>query len=411
MPSDTATRRVSRRAVLGAAGASFALGGAGAATGTPASSSGPRATFMTYNLYLGAMLSKLFAVDSVADLRRTVGGLFERARANDPAARMEAIAGEIAAVGPDLVGVQEAALVRTSSSSDGVLGAPTNAEDVYADYLALLRSALADRGVPYDVAAKLVTVDVELPGVVDGATVDVRVTDRVAILERRDGDVETTDPVSRHYADGLPVSVLPDIVPRGYCAVRATVDGADLTFVSTHLESGSRHVRRAQARELADRYGDVDGPVVVVGDMNSGPGGATTDAYDALRESFRDASRAGSPGPTGMTCCNPADLRSESPAFDRRIDHVFVRGPVRATDSRRVGLRKTPGGDGSDRLWPSDHAGVAVTARLGARPAATAARTEAEGSPVAGASVPGFGVTAALVALGAAAVGALSASD
>ncbi len=415
-PDATATP-VSRRTVLGAAAVPFVhdrrRSHAPSRARTRRPSLGPPVTLATYNLYLGAMPSRLLGIESVDGLRRAVGRLFETARANDPAARMAAIADEIAAAAPALVGVQEAALVRTEASSDGGVGLPTDATDAYADYLALLRSALEDRGVPYDAAAELVTADVELPASADGETFDLRVTDRLAVLARRGSDVAVRDSATAHFDRNLPLPVAPGAVRRGYCAVRAEVGGAAFTFVTTHLESWSRRVRRAQARELVAAFGDADAPTVVAGDLNSGPGESSDDAYEVLRRAFADANRAGDPASGGMTCCHAGDLRNPTPAFDRRVDHVLVRGPLRVVDAGRLGLSRThPRVEGSAPRWPSDHAGVVVTVRPADAPAdadgATTARTARPGTAR---SVPGFGVAATLVALGVAAARRLAVGD
>jgi hypothetical protein len=67
--------------------------------------------------------------------------------ANDFPARAEAIADEIAAAKPDLVGLQEATLYRTDVPPDGPA---TRAETVALDFLATLEAALQARGLSYE---------------------------------------------------------------------------------------------------------------------------------------------------------------------------------------------------------------------------------------------------------------------
>ncbi|MFB6123818.1 MAG: hypothetical protein ABEJ78_10210 [Haloferacaceae archaeon] len=138
---------LTRRTFLGGLAA-----GAGAVAGTArAAPSGP--TVMTRNLYLGANLFRLFRAESFADLRRLVGDLFVDIGRTRFDRRAEAIADEIAATDPHLVGLQEAALVRTQRPSDYAEDDDPNASTVRYDHLETLRAALDARGLDYDAVA------------------------------------------------------------------------------------------------------------------------------------------------------------------------------------------------------------------------------------------------------------------
>jgi endonuclease/exonuclease/phosphatase family metal-dependent hydrolase len=399
--SGTGTR-VTRRSVLGGVVAGTLAGVAGTARAAPT-----RVTVMTRNLYLGADLFRLFRAESFADLRRIVGDLFLDIGRSNFDRRAEAIADELAATEPHLVGLQEAALVRTQIPSDYADTPEPNATTVRYDYLETLREALAARGLDYRVVAVGTNADFELPADVDGERRDVRLTDRDVVLAR--GDVATSAPETPTFETTLTLPVDDETVTidRGYVRTRATVDGASFTFVNTHLESAATGIREEQARELRAAL-PTDERVALVGDFNSGLG-ASSAAIAHLTEAYPNVV------PDGPTCCQASDLRNAESRLDARIDHVLAAGfsPVSVS---RVGHRpadRVDVGDGTS-LWPSDHAGVVATLE----PVAVATPTPAESTtaeptttgpsltahtatpqPTTDGSAPGFGVGAGAVAL------------
>lgn len=137
-------------------------------------------------------------------------------------------------------------------------------------------------------------------------------------------------------------------VPRVTTAATvADVDGdAELRVVNTHLDHDSERARRRGAALLADRVGDRDGPTVLAGDLNCGPGDLP---YRTLIDDggFR-AARALARHPHGPeTTYNDF----ERPQPGRRLDHVLVDG----IEVARFGVLA----DLDDRgRYPSDHFAV-----------------------------------------------------
>lgn len=337
---------------------------------------------MTRNLYLGVDLSRLFRGRSAADVRRIAGRMLADVERRPFPPRARAIAAEVAATRPDVVGVQEAALVRTRESSDFEVDPGPNAEGGVVDFLDVLRDALADRGLDYEVATSVVTSDVEVPADVDGREVDARLTDRDALLVRNGIDVGEIRTGTFEASLEVPVDDEVVSIDRGYCVADVSVDGAEATVATTHLEPADSTVRLRQARELLDVLPS-DGSVVLAGDVNSGPGGSEG-AYRRLTESFDDAHATLRPDAVGSTCCQDADLRNDRSRLSRRVDVVLSRG-LRALAVERVG--EDPGDrvpaavDGQPtRLWPSDHAGVVASFGTGRskRTAGASTRTTAE---------------------------------
>lgn len=357
-------------------------------------------TVMTRNLYLGVDLARLFEADSLAGIRRVAGELFTAIRRRPFAPRAAAIAAEIEATSPDVVCLQEAARIRTQRPSDFGSRPVTNASTVYVDFLDVLASKLEARNLSYQVAASTVTTDVEVPADVDGETIDVRLTDRDAVLVRTGVETGAT-PTGTYEASYAPPNVPAGLgLTRGYCLVDVTLGGVETTVATTHLESADEGIRREQSRELLELL-PADRPVVLAGDFNSSPGAA---AYDLLTETFTDAYTSVRPDADGFTCCQAPDLRNETSKLSKRIDGVLSRGGVEPTGVSRVGAdpadRVAADVDGKTaRLWPSDHAGVVATFEVTATPTPTRTTTESTRTRTTTettATGPGFGVAAAV---------------
>jgi endonuclease/exonuclease/phosphatase family metal-dependent hydrolase len=315
-------------------------------------------TVMTRNLYLGADLNPIFQAPNLFGPYAAVGAAWAQVQANDFPSRVQALADEIAASRPDLVGLQEAVIFRTDVPPDG---SATPAETVVYEFVDSLVGALADRGLTYDPVSIFSGTDAELPAGLP-PTKDVRVTDRVVVLARTDektADLKLSNPQSGRYAASLTITTPggPLTLPRGWASVDVNIRGKSFRFVTTHLEAVTPLVRNPQAAELVSGPTNTDLPVVLVGDMNSGPGGDLT-AYGILTAGgFADA---WSGGP--LTCCHKNDLHNPDPTLTKRIDLILTRGGFETVSVDIVGeaaADRTPSG-----LWPSDHAGVVATLRL-----------------------------------------------
>ena len=415
--------------VLGALGAGASLRGVetAAATATPerdADGTALTTTVATQNLGLGADFLSIARDDSDAPIPERVGDLYDTVRASDPRARMTAIADELAGLSPTVLGVQEAAVVRRGPRSGGDPTDP-DAGTVVFDFLAILRDALADRDVPYRLVAATTNTDLELPARVDGERIDVRLTDRDAVLVRADADVAVESTAGATYDASLTLPVGGDRtveIERGYARADLRIEGASATILNTHLASGLADVRTAQARELAATVESLSGPLVVLGDLNDEPsrtGGTPTPdgsdsadagAYGLLTERLTDAPRAA--GATGGTCCRPSALRPpDEDGLSQRIDHVLVRG-LRATSAERFAVDPIEGASDGSGLFPSDHAGVRVGLTSAPATPSTSttdtpdprttddATTDAEpAASTTATGTPGFGPLSALVAV------------
>src|SRR5689334_8767127 len=124
-------------------------------TAAQAASKGPAITVMTRNLFLGADLSPAINAPTIPAAIDGAGTVWNELQSTKFAERVVPLAREIKASKADLVGLQEVALWRQQTPSDG--GAPpisplagaTPATAVEIDFLALLRKQL---GSSYKVA-------------------------------------------------------------------------------------------------------------------------------------------------------------------------------------------------------------------------------------------------------------------
>jgi endonuclease/exonuclease/phosphatase family metal-dependent hydrolase len=309
---------------------------------------------MSQNLYLGGDLFTLLEPQCEGNaIVGCVAQLYATIEASDPAARMAAIAAEIARVDPDLVGLQEVSTYYVQSPGDNQTGSPTPATQVTFDFLDLLMDALAAEGADYRVVSVSNNADVEFPATTDGATFfDVRYQDADVILARGDVTTGATTEQSFQSLLTIPIGGAEQTFVRGYQSVEATVGGLDFTFFNTHLEVGGQAeaIQVLQASELLTPLGAASGPIVFVGDINSN-GNANGTSYQTLTVPLDDAFAVGA----DPTCCQAADLRNAASQLQTRIDVVFHRGFDSVAEAEVVL------DDPSDRvggLWPSDHAGV-----------------------------------------------------
>jgi endonuclease/exonuclease/phosphatase family metal-dependent hydrolase len=324
-------------------------------------------TVLTQNVYNGVD-TELSAVGTAADfpdLLQKVAAVYEAYFARNFPERAAAIAAEVDATRPELIGLQEAVLVRTQSPPDGPA---TPATTVVLDYVQILLDALTARGLHYEVVVQSNNFDAELPSALG---FDVRHTDREVILAR--ADLETSDLKLSNAQAGdfainctLPTPVTgPITFRRGWVAVDVKIRGKSLRLISTHLDRAclpfTTAIQQAQAAELLSGPAATKLPVALVGDFNS-PGDGSGPTYNnVIAAGFTDAAVNAGLGNV-PTCCQADHLLNADSTLDQRIDFVLFRGAFSVRSAETVGdgqADRTPSG-----LWPSDHAGVAATLEL-----------------------------------------------
>jgi hypothetical protein len=389
------SRRAQRRALTAAALCAAAV----AVLPVPAQASGGNLSLPkveTRNIYLGADLTPaVAAVGCTPQPFCTLAAnqiVWNQVVATNFPARAKLLAREIDDDDPWVIGLQEVALWR-SGPVNGVKDAAT----VQYDFLEILKSEIAARGLKYKVQVVQQEADVESPAGSPPTFADAtdrRLTMRDVILVRSDLPkilISFSNPTSGNYAPtrtaeigigastyGDPCAYTPPpqgpnciVFKRGWTATDVNILKKPVAvFVNTHLESAASGIRQLQAAELVGAFGS--GPLlnpnkaaILVGDLNSDPsipygGDPTSSVSDGAAYGIIAGAGFVDSGNTENTFGHNSSVNDfPSNPMTERIDHILTRpGTYGLLSTKVVGdgsapVYRTPGG-----LWPSDHAGV-----------------------------------------------------
>src|SRR5579884_324365 len=311
----------------------------------------------TQNLYVGFDVQTLLDLGNATTPQFVAAttAAFEAVKASDPVGRMAAVAAEIASRKPDLVGLNEAATYQSAAS--GAF-----------DFVGLIRSDLAKRGLTYAVVANSTNTDVPVP--INGGGDFVRFADHDVLLARVGRGAKKlviTHARTGHYADQTVVSTPlgPVPFPRGWAAADVRLGSRSFHVVATHLEAFNDARQGTQAHELIAGPAASKLPTIVMGDLNSNanPGFNNTETVpDLLQAGFKDIWATLTPTDPGLTCCEEPTLTNAAPELKQRIDLVLARGGF--TPLADAVLGADPSAKTTSGLWPSDHAGVWMRLRV-----------------------------------------------
>lgn len=345
---------------------------------------GPKVTLMTRNLFLGADLSPAIAAATIPEAIDGAGEIWNEFQRTNFPERAVPLAREIKDSKPDLVGLQEVALWRQQTPSDG--GAPpisplpgaTPATGVVQDFLGILLQELNNVGAKYDVVVVQDEFDGELPVDVDGsdatgtgplavfgADFDARLTMRDVILVRKGSKVKLGQTAQAHYETRFEPNVGGIVIPvdRGWVSVEASVGQFGFRFVDTHLEAfGDPTIREAQAKELIAGPLNTQEQVILVGDLNSGVARHNEPEQPGDDLAFRALEAFGMTDNGAVQSCCYSDLFDPTQVFDHTVDHVLTKPGLQTREAFITGndpSERTPSG-----LWPSDHGGVVSRLQL-----------------------------------------------
>jgi endonuclease/exonuclease/phosphatase family metal-dependent hydrolase len=318
-------------------------------------------TVMSRNLYLGADIIKAAGAPTPEAQAQAATALWHTVQQTNFPVRAIALADEIQRAQPDLIGLQEVSLWRTTPP--GVTNNVKDANVVAYDFLALLQDRLRALGLHYEAAVVQQEADFEVP---TAEHFDLRLTMRDVILRRTNKagqKVKVTGTLQGNYTTNLAVPIQGQTVVslRGWTAIDARLGNIPFRFVDTHLEAFGATIRQAQAQELVQGPLNVtDRPVILVGDLNSDPNDASPEglAYKAIAGAgFVEAFDPPFPATSGQseTLTNPVSTLSSF------IDHILSRPRLRTVSTDVVGDQPA---DRIQGLWPSDHAGVLATLEL-----------------------------------------------
>lgn len=347
-------------------------------------------TVMTRNLYIGADILRVVNAQGAAEVALAVSETFAMVQATDFPARARLIAGEIEQTRPDVIGLQEVATWRTGPGAACTGDLTPQATDVAYDFLEILRHALRHRGLRYDLAAEITTLDIEL---CDATLQDLRYTDRDVVLVRHGLPSRGAASATFQTAAVFPVVLDPGSNPpvvveipvkSGWTAVEVQKGRRWFRVFETHLADlvpvdPPYVIQLAQAGELVATIGGMAQqqplPTILVGDFNAAADPEFHQATYAflaggqpfpdlgipdlepllgLTSPFQDSWLALRHGRPGFTWGFDEDLRGGT--FTQRLDLTLGWG-VKPLATGRTGLR----GLTCSGLHASDHAGVVTT--------------------------------------------------
>ena len=331
-------------------------------------------TVMTQNMYLGSSLNPALEATTEQGFVEAVAQIYATVQYTNFPARAQAIATEIEAKQPDLIGLQEVTKWTTVGE---------NAPPGY-DFLAILEADLEERGLHYTAAsishnANIGPAPLAFPGCVEPGpvfTCYVTLEDRDVILVNDETSGLTwSNPQSGQYAtqQAVPSPVGTLSFDRGWASIDATLKHLPFRFVDTHLETEeSPLVQQTQAAEFLAGPGS-GGTIVATGDFNSASDGSTTTSYAQVTApgQFRDSWDEAQLGP-GNSCCQesntpplaPGALNNPTSTLRTRIDLILSRGAARSNGHEAELIGDAPF-QAEPPFWPSDHAGVVSVLHLG----------------------------------------------
>jgi endonuclease/exonuclease/phosphatase family metal-dependent hydrolase len=321
---------------------------------------------MTQNLFQGTNFSEILSATTPTAFLMAVTTTRQNILATKPAERAAAVAREIARERPDLVALQEAAILRSGFVPLTVPATPVPTVEV--DQLALVLAELEQLGNRYHVVAILPNLDAQAPS---STGASVRLTARMAIIARSDlgsDDIRLSNIQEQEYLNFTSVTTPVGVSisdPRGWASVDVKVNGREFRFITTHLDQ-NQSINKAQAAEaLQSAVNSTTLPVVFVGDFNvvaNIPSDPRFANYQALLKAGLVDAWQQSHGPDpGLNCCQPPALTNVTTNFTFRVDLVLLRGAI---DIRNIHLVGNNISDRVDGVWPSDHAGIVATLRI-----------------------------------------------
>ena len=364
-----------RRVVSGVLALAVLTGiGLGAASTAEAK---PKLKVMTQNLYLGASLTPAMQATTGAGFLTAVDQIWYGVLLTDFNIRAKAIADEIKAKQPDIIGLQE--VTNWTSINSLIDGTPIPQYDFYTilntelkarglNYKKVGTSKNASINAPYDPELQNPKYEVPTYGCVGYTSCSITLNDRDMILVNANtSGLKTKKAVSGHFKkqQELPLPTDPvtyESFMRGWVYSDMTYKGKKFRFLNTHLETEDfPKVQVAQAKELLAGPADYNGTMITTGDFNSSAAGDVTKTYGILTKSwFKDSWNSTRDG-AGLSCCQNEYLSNGVSELKTRIDLVLTHGKASGTGATLIGNEMfsmtTP-------MWPSDHAGVVSTITL-----------------------------------------------
>jgi len=252
---------------------------------SPAQAAQSTVTVMSRNIYLGADVG--IAMNLLPDFKAAAQFMWEQVELTDFNQRSKVLANEIATANPDVVGIQEAT---KWICQKGVFSPKVT---VY-DFTQMLLVELDHLGYKYGVASAgdnqainpgfsippiphltLVTDKDVFPEMFGTETVACGFEIADVLLVKSDLGSQVKAVGTTEYKDAYTIIPTLMTVYRGFSWADIAVDGTEIRFVTTHLESlwdeGEVPLAKIQTDQLITDLSTSEIPVIVMGDFNSDP--------------------------------------------------------------------------------------------------------------------------------------------
>ena len=252
---------------------------------SPVQASQSTVTVMSRNIYLGADVG--IAMNLLPDFKAAAQFMWEQVELTDFNQRSKVLANEIAAANPDVVGIQEAT---KWMCQEGVFSSKVT---VY-DFTQMLLVELDQLGYTYEIASAgdnkainpgfsippiphltLVTDEEVFPALFGTETVACGFEIADVLLVKSELSPQVRAVGTTEYKDAYTIIPTLMTVYRGFSWADIAINGTEIRFVTTHLESlwdeDKVPLAKIQTDQLIADLSDSKIPVIVMGDFNSDP--------------------------------------------------------------------------------------------------------------------------------------------
>lgn len=351
---------------------------------------------MSRNLYLGADVG--VALAKIPNMPAAAQFMWDQVQKTDFSKRKKILAEQIRAESPDVIGIQEATIWYCkahfwSKKTEVFNFTEELLSELGGEYVIAEKNGVKANNPGYSIGPIPFLTKVNDPQTFlslfgqNDADCGFQIGDALIIKKSLTQYVNQVG--NSEYKDVYKVVPTLMEIYRGYSWADITVQGTNVRFVTTHLESlwDPKKVPKAadQARQLVSDLRNTKSPIVIVGDFNSDPrdprplkapnpgeqptasdkcpaGSSTCNAYKVMREAgFIDAGPDAS-DPSAFTWgmnslltgpdpkrAQAAKAMGNSSGFTDRLDYIFVKNGLKVLTSKIIG-QSAPYG--------TDHAGV-----------------------------------------------------
>lgn len=296
---------------------------------TPASAAEPTIKVMSRNIYLGADVG--VAMELIPDFPAAAQFMWEQVKKTEFAKRAPALASQIRAEAPDVIGIQEATTWYCKKNLFSKKVAVINFTDILlkelsGEYVIPAKDGVTSLNPGYSIApvpylTKVTDAETFQPLFgTDSAACGFQIADALFIKTSLANKVLNVG--NSEYVDTYTIVPTLMTIYRGYTWADIDIAGIPVRFISTHLESvwDENKVPNSakQSNQLIADLKETTMPTIVIGDFNSDPRDprSKNSANPGLQPTVSDAC------PKNSSNCNAYKLMSEAGYIDSGPDAI-----------------------------------------------------------------------------------------